>query len=561
MSDKKRKYALAGLAFLAVCILAVYGARHLEQPGNLVWYSIVPPLFAVTLAIATNRLMFSLGLAVAVGIVLSSVKSQPASIRMWVPSVFNHTFLVAKSVTDSFNLLVILFIVLILSTISVVIVSGGIQGIINWLTRFAKGPRSTQFVTVLMGFAVFIDDYANTMIVGSAMRPATDHQRISRAKLAFLVDSTTAPIAGLAVVSTWIGYEVGLFTEVANSLEIQRDGYSMFFDALGFRFYCMMTIIFVTANAISGVDYGPMRKAQIRARSTGAVDAEQAKVKTSKVFTALKHSPSAIIHPLAAIVPIGALFGVMLIGFWIDGGGEGSILSLSAWRNVLSESNNVKILTIASGSSFLLAIGCAKLLSRIRLSEIRAAVLSGLKGSLLPTTILVLAWSLKAVCDQLSTGGFLAAAVEGVLSPIWFPALLFIVASVTSFATGTSWGTMAILIPTAIPVAFSLDGGFYGLTTMISLGAVLDGSIFGDHCSPISDTTIMSSIASECEPIHHVHTQLPYSLTVAALALICGYIPAALGVTPYFAISVAAVLIVLLLYIIGKLDNSQQIAA
>ena len=561
MSDKIRKYALAGLAFLAVCMLAVYGARQLEQPYGLVWYSVVPPLFAVTLAIATNRLMFSLGLAVAVGIILSSVKSQPASIGIWVPSVLHHTYLVAKSVTDSFNLLVILFIMLILSTISVVIVSGGIQGIINWLTRFAKGPRSTQFVTVLMGFAVFIDDYANTMIVGSAMRPAADHQRISRAKLAFLVDSTTAPIAGLAVVSTWIGYEVGLFTEVANSLEIQRDGYSMFFDALGFRFYCMMTIIFVIANAISGVDYGPMRKAQIRARSTGAVDSEQAKVKTSKVFTALNHSPSAIIHPLSAIVPIGALFGAMLIGFWIDGGGEGSILSLSAWRKVLSEANNVKILTIASGSSFLLAIGCAKLFSRIRLSEIRVAILSGLKGSLLPTTILVLAWSLKAVCDQLSTGGFLAAAVEGVLSPIWFPALLFIVASVTSFATGTSWGTMAILIPTAIPVAFSLDGGFYGLTTMISLGAVLDGSIFGDHCSPISDTTIMSSIASECEPIHHVHTQLPYSLTVAALALICGYVPAALGVSPYLSISIAAAIIVLLLYIIGKLDKSQQAVA
>ncbi len=561
MSDKKRKFVLAGLAFLAICALAVYGARHLEQPGGLVWYSIVPPLFAVTLAIATNRLMFSLGLAVVVGIVLSSVKSQPASIVMWVPSVFNHTFSVVKSVTDSFNLLVILFIVLILSTISVVIVSGGIQGIINWLTRFAKGPRSTQLVTVLMGFAVFIDDYANTMIVGSAMRPATDHQRISRAKLAYLVDSTTAPIAGLAVVSTWIGYEVGLFTEVANSLEIQRDGYSMFFDALGFRFYCMMTIIFVIANAISGVDYGPMRKAQIRARRTGADDSGDAKIKTSRVFTALKHSPSAIIHPLAAIVPIGTLFGAMLIGFWIDGGGHGSILSLSAWRNVLSEANNVKILTIASGSSFLLAIGCARLLSRIRLSEIRVAVLSGLKGSLLPTTILVLAWSLKAVCDQLNTGGFLAAAVEGVLSPIWFPALLFIVASVTSFATGTSWGTMAILIPTAIPVAFSLDGSVYGLTTMISLGAVLDGSIFGDHCSPISDTTIMSSIASECEPIHHVHTQLPYSLTVAGLALICGYIPAALGVSPYLAISVAAALIVLLLYIIGKLDSSQQVVA
>ncbi len=560
MLDKKRKLVLAGIAFLSICTLAIFGSKHLEQPNALVWYSIVPPLFAVTCAIATNRLMLSLGLAVVAGIVLSSVKNQPASIWMWVPSVFNHTYSVGKSVAVSFNLLVILFIALILSTISVVIVSGGIQGIINWLTRFAKGPRSTQFVTVLMGFAVFIDDYANTMIVGSSMRPATDYQRISREKLAFLVDSTTAPIAGLAVVSTWIGYEVGLFTQVANSIGIQRDGYSMFFDALGFRFYCMMTIIFVIANAVSGVDYGPMRKAQMRARKTGAVDSGEARSKSSRVFTKLKHSPSAIIHPLAAIIPIGTLFGAMLIGFWIDGGRSGSILSLSDWRDALSNANNVKILTIASGSSFLLAIVCAKVFSRINLSEIGVAIRSGLKGSLLPTTILVLAWGLKAVCDQLSTGGFLAAAVEGVLSPLWFPALLFIAASVTSFATGTSWGTMAILIPTAIPVAYSLDGNVYGLTTMISLGAVLDGSIFGDHCSPISDTTIMSSIASDCEPIHHVHTQLPYSLTVAGLALICGYIPAALGVSSYLAIGVAAALIVLLFYIVGKIGDRQQLA-
>jgi Na+/H+ antiporter NhaC len=166
---------------------------------------------------------------------------------------------------------------------------------------------------------------------------------------------------------------------------------------------------------------------------------------------------------------------------------------------------------------------------------------------------------LKAVCDQLSTGDFLGATVEGVVSPLWFPALLFIVSSLTSFATGTSWGTMAILIPTAIPIAYSLDGGAYGLTTAISLGAVLDGSIFGDHCSPISDTTIMSSIASECDPIHHVRTQLPYSLTVAGLALIFGYIPAALGVSSFIGIGVAGALIVLLFYVVGKFGASRRV--
>ena len=559
MSDKKIQIALIGLAFLAVCALAAYGERRLGDSGSLVWYSIVPPLLAVTLAIATHRLLLSLGLAVVVGIVLSSVRSAPSSIRDWFPSVYSQTASVAESVINSFNLLVILFIVLILSTISVVIVSGGIQGVIRWLSRFAKGPRSTQLVTVLMGFAVFIDDYANTMIVGSAMRPATDEKRISRAKLAYLVDSTTAPIAGLAVVSTWIGYEVGLFNEVANSLGVQKDGYSMFFDALGFRFYCLITIIFVLANAISGVDFGAMRKAEMLARETGAVIAKDAKLMSSKSFATLKSAPSAIIHPLSAVIPIGGLIGVMLAGFWIDGGGKGFVLSPSAWREALSNANNLKILAIASGSGVVLAIACAKLLSRVRFSDIGVAVVSGLKGCLLPTAILVLAWSLKAVCDQLSTGDFLAATLKGAVAPLWFPALLFIAASLTSFATGTSWGTMAILIPTAVPIAYSLDGNAYGLTTAISLGAVLDGSIFGDHCSPISDTTILSSIACECDPIHHVRTQLPYSLTVAALALVCGYIPAALGVSSFIGIGAAGVIIVLLFYAVRKFEAHRHV--
>ena len=559
MSDKKIQFALIGLAFLAVCALAAYGEWHLGDSGSLVWYSVVPPLLAVTLAIATHRLLLSLGLAVVVGIVLSSVRSAPASIRDWFPSVYSQTASVAESVINSFNLLVILFIVLILSTISVVIVSGGIQGVIRWLSRFARGARSTQLVTVLMGFAVFIDDYANTMIVGSAMRPATDEKRISRAKLAYLVDSTTAPIAGLAVVSTWIGYEVGLFNEVANSLGVQKDGYSMLFDALGFRFYCLITIIFVLANAISGVDFGAMRKAEMLARETGAVIAKDAKLMSSKSFATLKSAPSAIIHPLSAVIPIGGLIGVMLAGFWIDGGGQGFVLSPSAWREALSNANNLKILAIASGSGVVLAIACAKLLSRVRFSNIGAAVLSGLKGCLLPTAILVLAWSLKAVCDQLSTGDFLAATLKGAVAPLWFPALLFIAASLTSFATGTSWGTMAILIPTAVPIAYSLDGNAYGLTTAISLGAVLDGSIFGDHCSPISDTTILSSIACECDPIHHVRTQLPYSLTVAALALVCGYIPAALGVSSFIGIGAAGVIIVLLFCAVRKFEAHRHV--
>jgi Na+/H+ antiporter NhaC len=547
--NKLLKFGLTALIFIAICAVA---AGRPAGP-DLVWYSIVPPLLAVTLAIATNRLLLSLAAAVVTGIVLAAGRNHAFSIN----ALLVESWEVVKTTADGFNLQVIIFIVFMLSAISVVIASGGLQGVINWLSRFAKGRRSTQLITALMGLAIFIDDYANTMIVGSAMRPATDQQKISREKLAFLVDATSAPIAGLAVVSTWIGYEVGLFSDAAASLGISKDGYSMFFDALAFRFYCVMMVIFMFANALSGQDFGPMRRAEERARKTGAVLAADATPLTSRAFAILQPAPSAKLHPLAAVIPIGVLFGLMLAGFWIDGGGKGSILSLQSWRDALANADNVKILAIASGTALVAAVACAKLISRIRLVDIGNAVVSGLKGSLLPTAILVLAWSLKAVCDSLATGGFLAATVSDVLSPVWFPSLLFIVACFTSFATGTSWGAMAILIPTAIPIAFALDGNGYGLTTIICLGAVLDGSIFGDHCSPISDTTIMSSISSSCDALHHVRTQLPYSLTVAGLALVCGYIPATLGVSSLAGIGVAAALIVALFYALSKIPGGK----
>ena len=504
-------------------------AGQVSGDETLVWYSIIPPLLAVTLAILTSRLFPSLCIAVGVGILLSWSQQNATPIGFLTELVwFVRAVSIGNEGIDLFNFWVVLFVCLIMGTISVVVASGGISGVVIWLSQFAKGPRSAQFITGLMGIVVFIGDYSNAMLVGPTMRPLTDHHRVSREKLAFLVDSTSAPIAGLAFVSTWIGYEVGLFNEVAETIGLDRDGYSMFFDALGFRFYCILTIIFVIVNGLSGKDYGAMHTAERRARETGNVAARDAQaLGHAAAFTSL---PNAVVQPLSAVLPLLALFGLLLGGFWIDGGGTGSLLSLTAWREALSEANNVRVLACAAASAFVISVVCAISLSKLRFSEIVPVVWSGIKGSLTPLGILLLAWGLKASCDRLLTGQFLAAMLGDVVSPLWFPLLVFVCASITSFATGTSWGTMAILIPTAIPVAFSLDGGSYGLTTILCLGAVLDGAIFGDHCSPLSDTTILSSIASSCDPLHHVRTQLPYSLTVAGIALCCGYLPAALGV-------------------------------
>ena len=553
--DPKLKASIAIAIFMLICLCAILGASQFNQT-EIVWYSIIPPLLAITMAIAINRLLVSLGVAIGVGIILSSVQKDVEAEMPWFVIFGSESWSIFKSVIGTFNLSVIVFIVLILSMISVMIVSGGMQGVINWLSQFAKGSRSTQLVTVLMGGAIFIDDYANTMIVGSAMRPVTDQKKISREKLAFLVDATTAPIAGLAIVSTWIGYEIFLFASTAKSIGIDKDGYSMFFDALGYRFYCFMMIVFVLINVISGRDFGAMLKAERRSRSSGAVLAADATPMTSKIFSTLSYNPAARISSLSATIPIVMLFGAMIAAFWFYGGSSGLFWSWTTWREVLSkvaeEGNNVQVLAIGSGIGLLTAIICAIAVSRIGFGQTFKAILLGLNGSLLPSLILAFAWGLKEVCDALQTGDFLGVTVSNVLSPVWFPTIIFVVAALTSFATGTSWGTMAILIPTATPIAFGLDGSTYGLTTIVCLGAVLDGAIFGDHCSPISDTTIMSSISSSCDHIHHVRTQLPYSLTVAGLAITCGYLPAAFGFSPWFLITCATGVIILIFLFAAK---------
>ncbi|MXZ00365.1 hypothetical protein F4Y93_06840, partial [Candidatus Poribacteria bacterium] len=429
----KLKYGLGFLTFLVLCSVFWWRAGQMSSTETLLWYSIIPPLLAVTLAIVTGRLFPSLCIAVGVGLLLSWYQKGVTPSNFLTEVVwFVRAVSVGNDGIDLFNFWVILFVCLIMATISVVVASGGISGVVVWLSRFAKGPRSAQFITGLMGIVIFIGDYSNAMLVGPTMRPLTDHHRVSREKLAFLVDSTSAPIAGLAFVSTWIGYEVGLFEDISGTLGLGRDGYSMFFDALSFRFYCVLAIVFVIVNALSGKDYGPMRTAETRARETGDVAAPDAEALGHAVsFTSL---PNAVVQPLSAVLPLFALLGLLLGGFWIDGNGTGSILSLTAWRNALSEANNVMVLASAAASAFVISIVCARWLSKLRFSEITPVVWRGVKGSFTPLGILLLAWGLKASCDRLMTGDFLATMLSDVVSPLWFPIFVFICASVTSFA-------------------------------------------------------------------------------------------------------------------------------
>jgi Na+/H+ antiporter NhaC len=569
-SKKIIKIAVVIITLSLGCgLLAYFSPRVEENQSAAMWYSIVPPMLAILLAFLTQHVLLSLGIAIITGGFLSSVPQAPLSADAWMQGLTTAITYVTDTVTSSTNLLVLSFIPPIFIMIEVLMASGGFRGIISWLLKWVKGRKSAQAATALMGVLCFIDDYTNAIVVGSMMQPIADRFRVSREKLAFLVDATSAPVAGIAVVSTWIAYEVGLLRQIAEKLEIDKSGYSMFFDALSFRFYCLLMIVFVFVQILMDCDFGPMRIAQEREKNQKSPEED--------VIRDSEHTSGRAIN---ALVPIVGLLLFHFTGLWFDGTSklkndmlqwQAQSLTVVAenmppkpvdiealspgswiyWREVIGHAENSSlVLACAALFGLTLAVLFSRIFGSLGLPVIINCFKRGFRRAMVPFVILITAWSLKNCCDDLKTGEFLTTILADRVSPYLFPPILFFVASLISFATGTSYGTMAILIPTAIPVAYAMDQG-YGLTTMISIGAVLDGAIFGDHCSPISDTTIISSTASSCELMRHVRTQLPYSLTVAVIALTFGYIPSVLGLPAPLSFSLAVLVIVVFLAGLG----------
>jgi Na+/H+ antiporter NhaC len=553
------------------------------------WYSVIPPVLAIVLAFLTRHVLLSLGIAILTGGLLTAIPHAPMDVAAWFEGFKTAGIYMTGTVTNKTNLQILAFVPPIFVMIEVLIASGGFRGIIVWLLKWVKGRKSAQAATALMGILCFIDDYTNAIVVGSMMQPITDRFRVSREKLAFLVDATSAPIAGLAVVSTWIAYEVGLLRQIGEKLDIGKSGYSMFFDALSFRFYCLLMIVFVFVHILMGRDFGPMKAAEEHTKTKEPPDEDgmqntQANPERSRRDTR-QNSKHASGRAINALVPLAGLLIFHGTGLWFDGTTKlkddmirwqtQSLTTVAEnmppkpvdlealspgswvyWREVIGHAENSPlVLACAALFGLTLALLFSQMFGSLHVRIIIGCFKRGIRRAMIPSVILIFAWSLKNCCDDLRTGEFLTTILAGRVPRYLFPPILFLVASLTSFATGTSYGTMAILIPTAIPIAFAIDDG-YGLTTMISLGAVLDGAIFGDHCSPISDTTIMSSIASSCDLIEHVRTQLPYSLFVAGLALLCAYVPSALGLAPRYSLLLAIAIMLCFFVAISRLKKA-----
>lgn len=518
------------------------------------WFSILPPLLAILVAFATRRVIPSLFLGIWLGAFLAYGVGASA---LWWGLLQAFEIYVLKALADDGHASILLFSLMIGGMVGIISKNGGTYGIVNVLIRFASTPKRGQIATSLLGIVIFFDDYANTLVVGNTMRPVTDKLRISREKLAYLVDSTAAPVASLALVTTWIGYEVGLIGTAASRIPgLDESAYGIFLNSIAYSFYPIFALFFLFVVATSNKEFGPMYKAELRARTTGqvlddraVVDPEQA---NSHELAPKEGKPHRAIN---AILPVLALVAGVLGGLYYTG--VQSVGADAPLREIIGSADSYRALLWASLLSVLTA-GVLSVGQRIlTLDEAVDAWYSGMKSMLLAMIILVLAWALSAVTDSLQTATFLTSVLSDNLAPGVVPALVFVLAAATAFATGTSWGTMGILMPLVVPLAWGVMAVGGDPATMMpilysTVSAVLAGAVWGDHCSPISDTTILSSMASGCDHVAHVKTQLPYAFLVGMVALVFGTLPVGFGLPWWVAMLVGPVLLTLIFHAIGK---------
>jgi Na+/H+ antiporter NhaC len=440
-----------------------------------------------------------------------------------------------NALKDPWNLNVLIFTLLMGGLVELLQRNGGMTALAEWFLGKAHSKRKAGMGVYLLGWTVFIDGLANSMLVGKAMRPITDKAGISRAKLAFIVDCTSSPIAGLALISTWVAYELSVikqgFEQTPNLAADQIPAaFTLLIQSLPFRFYNVFLLLLVFLVIWLGRDIGPMVKAEREAASV--VPQEEPPVTTAKCECSRLY---------LAVIPIMVLVLGVFAGLFIEGGGLGQPLTVATMIDAFGKANAALVFVWVTALTCLLTM----VLSTRRPTEamkngVVSAFFEGMKQLFLPTMILVFAWVLNSVIKDLGAAKFLARLLSERMPAGLLPGVVFLTASLISFSTGTSWGTMALVMPLAIPLAVALGGGPDARVVVVTIGAVLAGAVFGDHCSPISDTTIVSSFASDCDAMEHVRTQMPYALLAAGIALLLGYLPTGFGLTPWVALPLGA---------------------
>lgn len=529
MSTSKRK-VLAGLLTMAALLLVytvpVFAAEaEAAQPEMYAtFWSLVPPIVAIALALITKEVYSSLFVGILVGALFYSGFSFEGTVV--------HIFQggIISVLSDSYNVGILVFLVILGAMVCMMNRAGGSAAFGRWASEHIRSRVGAQLATILLGVLIFIDDYFNCLTVGSVMRPVTDKFNVSRAKLAYLIDATAAPVCIIAPISSWAAAVTG-FVE-------GEDGFSLFIQAIPYNYYALLTIFMMIAMVLMRAEFGSMAVHEMNAQKGDLyttperpyADAEEGKV----------NSQGKVIDLL---IPILSLIVCCVIGMLYTGGFFSGVGFVEAF------SNSDASLGLTFGSFFGLIITVALYMVRkvLKFKECMECIPEGFKAMVPAILILTFAWSLKAMTDSLGAAEYVAGMVQSAAGGLMnlLPAIIFLVGCFLSFATGTSWGTFGILIPI---VAAVFENSNHTLM-IISISACMAGAVCGDHCSPISDTTIMSSAGAQCEHVNHVSTQLPYAVVAAAVSFVT-YIVAGFVQKAWIALPVGILLMLGTLFVI-----------
>lgn len=493
------------------------------------FWSLVPPLVAIALALITKEVYSSLFVGILVGALFYSGFSFEGTVM----HIFDGGFI--SVLTDSYNMGILIFLVILGAMVCLMNRAGGSAAFGAWASKHIKTRVGAQLATVALGVLIFIDDYFNCLTVGSVMRPVTDKHNVSRAKLSYLIDATAAPVCIIAPISSWAA-AVSSYVEDGKGLEV-------FIKAIPYNFYALLTIVMMIVLVVMKKDYGPMNLHERNALAGDIYTTED---------RPYENAESEFVNPkgrvMDLVIPIISLIVCCVVGMLYTGG------FFSGENFVTAFSNCDASVGLALGSFFGLVITIILYLVRkvMTFSDCMGCIPDGFKAMVPAILILTFAWTLKAMTDSLGAAAFVETSVKSFADGLmgFLPAIIFVIGCVIAFATGTSWGTFGILIPIVIAVFGESNPDL----TIIGISACMAGAVCGDHCSPISDTTIMASAGGQCNHVNHVSTQLPYAITVAAVSFVT-YIVAGFTKSAWISLPIGAVLLVAALFVLTKKSN------
>ncbi|MDD7020193.1 MAG: Na+/H+ antiporter NhaC family protein [Hornefia butyriciproducens] len=537
MKKKNTNIVSVIVLIVVVAVLVIAAFTTDAKSVQKTFWALVPPIIAIVLALVTKEVYSSLFIGIVVGGLLYSGFSFPGTIK--------HVFTdgIVAQLTDAYNVGILIFLVILGIMVCLMNKSGGSAAFGRWAQKHIKTKKGAQFATIVLGILIFIDDYFNCLTVGSVMLPVTDRFKISRAKLAYLIDATAAPVCIIAPISSWAA-------AVSGFVPGNQNGIALFCSCIPWNFYALFTIAFMFAITAMQADYGLMEQHELNATTKGDLfttperpyaEADKAKLKEDgKLFDML--------------IPVIVLVICCVIGMLWSGG------MFSGKNFVEAFANSDASVGLAVGSFFALIITLVIYMARrvMNFTEFMSCVPDGFAAMIAPILILTFAWSLKGMTDSLGASVYVAGLIKNTAGSLMnlLPFIIFLIAVGLAFATGTSWGTFGILIPIVVTAFKDTDPNLM----IIAMSACMAGAVCGDHCSPISDTTIMASAGAQCYHINHVNTQLPYAMTVAAISAVT-YIVAGFSRNVVVSLVFGFVVLIVLLYFLKKREQKKYGAA